>query len=142
MFGLFWIPFFDVDADGGRVDIDLHELAMALDRESRDYYLAHSDSPTRELEAKIYGAAISAFVMARIEEKQDMPAEQANAVMIPVAMRLIGMHDDPDVGSLHSIPTDESPVRIRSGLLRSAAENACNGVAVADFSQTLQVAAE
>lgn len=72
------------------------DLSAAVDRESRNYYMSRSESPTRELEAKIYGAAISAFMTARIEEKETMTMDQAYTVMVPVALRLMGMPNDPD----------------------------------------------
>lgn len=39
------------------------DLPRALEREARAHYLADTDSETGELEARVYGAAVSAFFM-------------------------------------------------------------------------------
>ena len=79
------------------VRTDQVDLPLALDLGSRDYYLEASASPTKELEARIYGAAISAFLVAQLDGSFKLPVGQARDVMLPVALHLLGLPNDPDV---------------------------------------------
>lgn len=83
-----------------KVQTERVNLPMALVQESKEFYLKNSDSPTKELEARIYGAAITSFLVALLDEKQDFPIEKTHSVMLPVALRLLGLPDDPDVKKL------------------------------------------
>ena len=79
------------------VRTDQVDLPLALDLGSREYYLEASESPTKELEARIYGAAISAFLVAQLDGSFKLPVGQARDVMLPVALHLLGLPNDPDV---------------------------------------------
>lgn len=72
-------------------------LPQALDLGSRAYYLESAQSPNRELEARIYGAAISSLLVAMLESRDTLPLEQTREIMLPVALQLLGLPDDPDV---------------------------------------------
>ncbi|MBQ8236686.1 MAG: TetR family transcriptional regulator [Oscillospiraceae bacterium] len=73
------------------------DLPLALDLGSREHYLSNSESPTRELEARIYGAAVSAMLVAILEDSHQFPVEQMPMIMLPVVLHLLGLPDDPDV---------------------------------------------
>ena len=83
-----------------KVQTEQVNLPMALVKESQEHYLATSDSPTKAMEARVYGAAITAFLVALLDEKQDFPVQKTYGVMLPVAMRLLGLPDDPDIKKL------------------------------------------
>lgn len=75
-------------------------LPAALDQEARRRYLERSDSPTRELEARIYGAAVSAFLVGLLECGQKLQTEEIGSLLLPVALQLMGLPGDPDLTSL------------------------------------------
>ena len=79
------------------VRTDQVDLPAALDKGSQEYYLETSDSPTKELEARVYGAAVSTFLVALLDSSFKLPVEQAYDVMLPVALHLLGLQGDPDV---------------------------------------------
>lgn len=80
-----------------RVRTEQVDLPLALDLGSREYYMETSESPTKELEARVYGAAISAFLVAQMDGSFKLPVEQVPGVMLPVALQLLGLPNDPDV---------------------------------------------
>lgn len=82
------------------VRTDRVDLPLALDMCSREYYMENSESPNKELEAKIYGAAISAFLVALLDGSFQLRPEQAKDVMLPVALHLLGLPNDPDVAAV------------------------------------------
>ncbi|MBQ8893929.1 MAG: hypothetical protein IJ043_05915, partial [Clostridia bacterium] len=83
-----------------RVRTDQVDLPAALDHSSREYYLAISQSPTKEMEARIYGAAVSAFLLAMFDGSMELPMEPAHNFMLPVALRLLGLPEDPEITNL------------------------------------------
>lgn len=83
-----------------RVRTDRVDLRAALDDCSREYYLKTSQSPTKEIEARIYGAAVSAFLLALFDGSMELPMEPAHNFMLPVALRLMGLPEDPDITNL------------------------------------------
>ena len=80
-----------------KVKTERVNLPIALVQESEEHYLATSDSPTRELEAKIYAAATTAMMVALLDDKMDYPVEKGFDVMMAVSMRLMGLPDDPEL---------------------------------------------
>lgn len=80
-----------------KVQTERVNLPLALVHESEQHYIETSDSPTRELEAKVYAAASTALMVALLDEKQEYPLEKTFDVMIAVALRMIGLTDDPEV---------------------------------------------
>lgn len=83
-----------------RVRTDRVDLPTALDVCSREYYLETSQSPTKEMEARIYGAAVSAFLMTLFDGSALLPMESARSIMLPAALRLLGLPRDPEVANL------------------------------------------
>ena len=83
-----------------KVQTERVNLPQALVEESRKYYLGISDSPTKELEARIYAAASTAMMVALLDEKEDYPLDKIFDANLSVAMRMAGVPDDPDVRSL------------------------------------------
>lgn len=73
------------------------DLSRALNDEAQARYLSGSNSETRELEARVYGAAVSAFFTGLLENKYRVEPEALGTVMLSVALRLLDMSDDPDV---------------------------------------------
>ena len=72
----------------------------ALVEEARNYYLGITDSPTKELEARIYSAATTSMMVALLDEKEDYPLDKVYDATLSVALRMIGLPDDEDVKSL------------------------------------------
>ena len=83
-----------------KVQTEQVNLRQALMQESENYYLTISYSPSRELEAKVFGAASTALMVALLDEKQDFSVLKTYGVMVPVALRLMGLPDDPDIKKL------------------------------------------
>lgn len=83
-----------------RVRTDQVDLPAALDHSSRKYYMETSQSPTKEMEARIYGAAVSAFLLALFDGSMELPMEPAHNFMLPVALQLLGLTEDPDITNL------------------------------------------
>lgn len=80
-----------------KVKTERVNLPIALVQEAEEYYLANSDSPTREPEAKIYSAATTAMMVALLDDKLDFPIDKGFEVMMAVALRLMGLPDDADL---------------------------------------------
>ena len=59
-----------------------------------------SDSPTKELEARIYSAATTSMMVALLDEKEDYPLDKVYDATLSVALRMIGLPDDEDVKNL------------------------------------------
>ena len=83
-----------------KVQTERVNLPMALVEESRQYYLGTTDSPTKELEARIYAAATTSMMVALLDEKEDHPLDKVFDATLSVAMRMVGLPDDEDVRSL------------------------------------------
>lgn len=83
-----------------KVQTERVNLPQALVEESRQYYLGTTDSPTRNLEAQIYAAATTAMMVSLLDEKEDYPLDQIFNAIMSVAMRMVGLPDDPEVRSL------------------------------------------
>ena len=83
-----------------KVQTERVNLPMALVEESRQYYLNTTDSPTRELEARIYAAATTSTMVALLDEKEDHPLDKVFDATLSVAMRMVGLPDDADVRNL------------------------------------------
>ena len=83
-----------------KVQTERVNLPLALVEESRKYYLTTTDSPTRELESRIYAAASTATMVALLDEKQDHPLDKVFDATMSVAMRMMGLPDDPDLREL------------------------------------------
>ena len=72
-------------------------LPIALVQESEEHYLATSDSPTRELEAKVYAAATTSLMVALLDDKLDYPADKGFDAIMAVCLRLLGLPDDTEL---------------------------------------------
>ena len=83
-----------------KVQTERVNLPMALVEEARKYYLGTTDSPTRELEARIYAAATTSMMVALLDEKEDYPLDKIYDATLSVALRMIGLPDDEDVKNL------------------------------------------
>ena len=83
-----------------KVQTERVNLPLALVEESRQYYLSTTDSPTRELEARIYAAASTATMVAMLDEKLDCPLDKVYDATMSVAMRMVGLPDDEDLREL------------------------------------------
>ena len=83
-----------------KVQTERVNLPLALIEESRSYYLSTTDSPTRELEARIYAASTTAMMVAMLDEKLDCPLDKVFDATMSVAMRMMGLPDDPDLREL------------------------------------------
>ena len=83
-----------------KVQTERVNLPMALVEEARNYYLGITDSPTRELEARIYAAATTSMMVALLDEKEDYPLDKVYDATLSVALRMIGLPDDADVKNL------------------------------------------
>ena len=83
-----------------KVQTERVNLPLALIEESRNYYLSTTDSPTRELEARIYAASTTAMMVALLDEKLDCPLDKVFDATMSVAMRMMGLPDDPDLREL------------------------------------------
>ena len=83
-----------------KVQTERVNLPLALIEESRNYYLSTTDSPTRELEARIYAASTTAMMVAMLDEKLDCPLDKVFDATMSVAMRMMGLPDDPDLREL------------------------------------------
>ncbi|MBQ9148116.1 MAG: TetR family transcriptional regulator [Oscillospiraceae bacterium] len=83
-----------------QVQTEQVNLPLALVRESEEYYLSIANTPSRELEAKVFGAASTALMVALLDEKQEFPLDKTYDVMLEVALRWIGMADDPEIRNL------------------------------------------
>ena len=83
-----------------KVQTERVNLPLALMEESRNYYLDTTDSPTRELEARIYAASTTAMMVAMLDEKLDCPLDKVFDATMSVAMRMMGLPDDPDLREL------------------------------------------
>lgn len=69
------------------------DLSRALDQEARRRYLSGSHSETRELEAAVYGAAVSAFFTELLESRYHVKQEDLGRVMQSVGLRLMALSD-------------------------------------------------
>ena len=83
-----------------KVQTERVNLPLALIEESRNYYLSTTDSPTRELEARIYAASTTAMMVAMLDEKLNCPLDKVFDATMSVAMRMMGLPDDPDLREL------------------------------------------
>ena len=83
-----------------KVQTERVNLPLALVEESKNYYLSTTDSPTRELEARIYAAATTSMMVALLDEKEDYPLDKVYDATLSVALRMIGLPDDADVKNL------------------------------------------
>ena len=83
-----------------KVQTERVNLPLALIEESRNYYLSTTDSPTRELEARIYAASTTAMMVAMLDEKLDCPLDKVYDATMSVAMRMVGLPDDEDLREL------------------------------------------
>ena len=83
-----------------KVQTERVNLPMALVEEARKYYLGTTDSPTKELEARIYAAATTSMMVALLDEKEDYPLDKVYDATLSVALRMIGLPDDEDVKNL------------------------------------------
>ena len=83
-----------------KVQTERVNLPLALVEEARNYYLGITDSPTKELEARIYSAATTSMMVALLDEKEDYPLDKVYDATLSVALRMIGLHDDEDVKNL------------------------------------------
>ena len=80
-----------------KVQTERVNLPLALVHEAEEHYLATSCSPTRELEAKVYAAATTAMMVATLDDKQEYPLDKAFDAMMAVALRMMGLPDDPEI---------------------------------------------
>ena len=83
-----------------KVQTERVNLPLALVEEARNYYLGITDSPTKELEARIYSAATTSMMVALLDEKEDYPLDKVYDATLSVAMKMIGLPDDEDVQNL------------------------------------------
>ena len=83
-----------------KVQTERVNLPMALVEESRQYYLSTTNSPMKELEARIYAAAVTSMMVALLDEKEDYPLDQLFNATTAVAMRMVGLPDDADLKDL------------------------------------------
>ena len=83
-----------------KVQTERVNLPQALTEESRKYYLSTTDSPTKNLESRIYAAATTAMMVALLDEKEEYPLDKIFDANLSVAMRLAGLPDDPEVRNL------------------------------------------
>ena len=83
-----------------KVQTERVNLPLALVDEARKYYLGTTDSPTRELEARIYAAATTSMMVALLDEKEDYPLDKVYDATLSVAMRMVGLADDAEVRNL------------------------------------------
>ena len=83
-----------------KVQTERVNLPQALVEESRKYYLGTTDSPTKNLESRIYAAATTAMMVALLDEKEEYPLDKIFDANLSVAMRLAGLPDDPEVRNL------------------------------------------
>ena len=83
-----------------KVQTERVNLPLALVEESRNYYLGITDSPTKELEARIYAAATTSMMVALLDEKEDYPIDKVYDATLSVALRMVGLPDDADVKNL------------------------------------------
>ena len=80
-----------------KVQTERVNLPLALVKETEDYYRATSDSPTKELEAKVYAAASTALMVALLDDKMEYPIEKTFDVTVAVGLRMMGLPDDPEL---------------------------------------------
>lgn len=80
-----------------KVQTERVNLPLALVHEAEEHYINTSDSPTRDLEAKVYAAASTALMVALLDEKQEYPLEKTFDVMMSVSLRMIGLPDDAEL---------------------------------------------
>ena len=80
-----------------KVQTERVNLPLALVKETEQHYMATSDSPTRELEAKVYAAACTSMMVALLDDKQEYPLEKTFDVIMAVALRMLGLPDDPEL---------------------------------------------
>lgn len=73
------------------------DLPRALEQEARTRYLAGTNSETGELEARVYGAAVSAFFTELVEVAYDLEPEALGTVMGSVAHRLLELSNGGNV---------------------------------------------
>lgn len=83
-----------------KVQTERVNLPQALVEESRKYYLSTTDSPTKNLEAQIYAASATAMMVALLDEKEHYPLDKIFDANLSVAMRMVGLPNDPDVRNL------------------------------------------
>lgn len=93
----FTIRYQDIGSLLMTIQTDSVNLPLALDLSLREYYMEQSNTPNRELESKIYGAAYSAFLIAGLDKSNEVSPIQMPAVMLPVFLNLLGLQGDPDV---------------------------------------------
>ena len=80
-----------------KVQTERVNLPLALVKETEQHYMATSDSPTKELEAKVYAAACTSMMVALLDDKQEYPLEKTFDVILAVALRMLGLPDDPEL---------------------------------------------
>lgn len=80
-----------------KVQTERVNLPLALVKETEDYYLSTSDSSTRELEAKVYAAATTSMMVALLDDKREYPLDKTFDVIVAVALRMLGLPDDPEL---------------------------------------------
>ena len=80
-----------------KVQTERVNLPLALVHETEEYYLSASDSPTKDLEAKVYAAATTSMMVALLDDKQEYPLEKTFDVIVAVALRMLGLPDDPEL---------------------------------------------
>ena len=83
-----------------KVQTERVNLPLALVEEARNYYLGITDSPTKELEARIYAAATTSMMVALLDEKEDYPLDKVFDATLSVALKMVGLADDADVRNL------------------------------------------
>ena len=83
-----------------KVQTERVNLPLALVEEARKYYLGTTDSPTRELEARIYAAATTSMMVALLDEKEDYPLDKIFDATLSVALKMVGLSDDAEVRNL------------------------------------------
>lgn len=80
-----------------KVQTERVNLPLALVKETEEYYLSTSDSPTKELEARVYAAASTSMLVALLDDKQDYPLDKTFDVTFAVAMRMLGLPEDQEL---------------------------------------------
>ena len=83
-----------------KVQTERVNLPLALVEEARKYYLGTTDSPTKELEARIYAAATTSMMVALLDEKEDYPLDKVYDATLSVALKMVGLSDDAEVRNL------------------------------------------
>ena len=80
-----------------KVQTERVNLPLALVNETEAYYLSTTDSPTKELEAKVYAAATTAMMVALLDDKLECPLDKTFDATMAVGLRMMGLPDDPEI---------------------------------------------